>query len=488
MKTKISLMLVVVLALLSGCNQPASEVTPEPTVNNVETPIALNSTLTVTGDVLNEISIDGFSGYEVLEIEVDEEKLPSIGVLDLLENAQLIGSETSLVFYAPDGVMARIELDQIDETCRLTLSQEEGWKLRSSNHPPQAGIRNIEYIVAVSEVVGQEQPCLRVIEGEGETTISFGSLFMQEGIVKSVLDGSAQKLEYSVDAYVKRELVPISNYVTGGSTALGYFADGSQVQIELDGFFEWRGNSADYIAPDAKTRLAGIIGVWVDAPEKSIMDIPADIDAYAGNTMVIHIDGLGYAMTQKHAPSLAEKNTVLPARTVMPSISNVSLAAMVTGVRPDVNGVAQRDDRELLVEDMFVGKDAAMVEGYSKLITTSCEQQLNADENANGSTDDEVFASAMEAVQENHEITFIHFHGVDDYAHTYGPNSTEVGKKVAEIDGYVSELVENFKGQVIITSDHGQHDVEDTQNEKMGDHGEFRYEDMAVPYIVFEVN
>ena len=45
----------------------------------------------------------------------------------------------------------------------------------------------------------------------------------------------------------------------------------------------------------------------------------------------------------------------------------------------------------------------------------------------------------------------------------------------------MEEIIQQFKGKIIITADHGMHELLD-----YGDHGDFRYEDLFVPYIIVE--
>ena len=102
------------------------------------------------------------------------------------------------------------------------------------------------------------------------------------------------------------------------------------------------------------------------------------------------------------------------------------------------------------------------------------------DSNGDGFTDDEVFISTLDAIDKDYNLIFAHFHGIDDSGHFFGDLSSETMEFIAIIDGYVEELATNWDGKVIITSDHGMHTTEDG-----GDHGQFRYTDMIVPYITF---
>jgi 2,3-bisphosphoglycerate-independent phosphoglycerate mutase len=156
---------------------------------------------------------------------------------------------------------------------------------------------------------------------------------------------------------------------------------------------------------------------------------------------------------------------------------------MVTGRPPSDNGIYQRGMSEILVPDVFermnqLGKTSVYIEGNVNLINTSLKAKLNADRDDDGLTDNEVFASALDAVASDADFVFVHFHGVDDSGHDSGDISSPTMDKINEIDGYIKTLTENFEGRLIISADHGMHAAADG-----GSHGEFRFEDIIIPYI-----
>ncbi len=453
--------------------------------------------LTVTGDVENEIALQDFGEYTTTKIEYNDETLPSIQLLSVLQDAVPSGSEITLVLASPDGVMAEIPLSEIDENCVLLLTSDNGWTFHSEKHPRQSGIKQMDQIVVCAQNPASTQKCFRMIYSKEYLTRTYGQLFMGDATVFSVLEGNAQMNGNTTNAYTRRELIPLSTYTEElgapvQDTALAYFGDGSQQPIGLDGYLEWRGTSADYIGADKKYRLPDIIGVWLDAPALSVTDIASfALDkAEDGNVLVIELDGVGYYNILELQPDFIGSKDMSAMRTVMPSISNVSLAAIVTGELPNVNGVTERRLRDLNVDDMFVaaskrGLDCAVIEGSTALVTMSLEQTLNPDINQDGDTDNEVLAAALDKLSEGYQFIYVHFHGYDDIAHTYGPSSEEASQKLDVLDGYVETLCDHFTGTVIITADHGQHTTNDT--EKPGNHGEFLPIDLTVPFIIFEV-
>ena len=113
---------------------------------------------------------------------------------------------------------------------------------------------------------------------------------------------------------------------------------------------------------------------------------------------------------------------------VHPAISNVALASMLTGVSPYENGIVKREVKPPKVGDIFEyalsqGKKVKYIEGNSTLITTSIQPILNAPD-IDGFTDANVFNSARTALEDELDLIFIHFHGIDDINHEYSPIST----------------------------------------------------------------
>lgn len=485
-KPKYSIFSLIVIAaiLLAGCKS-----TP------VSAPFSPSASLVITGDVEKEICLADYGDWPIVQRDYGDEKQKCIALLPLLSAAGITGEKVSVFFSSPDGAVAEIPLEQINENSLLRLSAEGGWQFIAPDHPPQVGIKFMDYIVIKASEPSFRASCVRIIDGENEQVLTYGELFMADRIERLVLDGQAKKGELLTNVYRRRSLIPLQNYIETTSrediqTGLAFYASGDQGEISLEGFLEWRGNSVDYLGPDGKTRKKDLMGIWVDPPKLSIKQVVSkSLSAIEkGRVLVILLDGLSYYDVQRAKPEFLSSNNPKKAHTVMPSITPVSLAAALTGKLPNQTGITDRGMRELLSDDIFVeldkmGKTSAMVSGEMKVINTSKEQILNPDLNGDGSTDDEVFACAKKQLEKEIDFIFVHFHGYDDVAHTHGPLSSEALEKLTLLDGYVEELVSNFKGTIFIIADHGQHE---TFGEKLGDHGEFRLLDMTIPWIEIE--
>ena len=477
------MILVLILAMMSGCaGGPYSA--------------AVTPSLTVTGDVSQETTLTDYSSFESVTIEYNDKKISVLPLWQVIESSDPLGGDLTVYFTAPDGIVSGIAADELQEDCWLYLGEENGWQVICENHPPQSGVKHMDKIVVRAGALENEQKCLRIISGEETITLSYGQLFLEDAISRTVWENDAKKGDHTVSVNTRRQLISIETYTqelgrNPDASALGYFADGRQEEIDLGGYIEWRGNTCDYIGPDGIKRTPDLIGIWIDPPELSVTDTASDALAALedGRVLVIELDGVGYDRMAANALGFLSDYRIDPARTVMPSVSVVALAALVTGLTPDQNGVYEEGIRQLETDDMFrtaeeMGKTCAVVEGDAQLIGMSVDQQLNPDANENG-TDDEVFESAVEVISAGYDLIFVHFHGFDDVGHTYGPFSEEATGKLFELDGYVADLCAQFEGTVIVTSDHGQYNIDsDTQ---LGEHGEFRPLAMTIPYIIFKV-
>jgi predicted AlkP superfamily pyrophosphatase or phosphodiesterase len=167
-------------------------------------------------------------------------------------------------------------------------------------------------------------------------------------------------------------------------------------------------------------------------------------------------------------------------------VTNAGMAAILTGRPPSENGVHTRKEMDILTPSIFgyaeqSGKSSVMIEGNIKVLNLEIEPVLNIDRNSSGSTDDEIRDKALEMMEQSYNLMVVHFHGIDDSGHSCGDLSPETMERVKATDGYVEQLVSRWNGRVIITADHGMHSTSGG-----GSHGEFRYEDMVVPYIICE--
>jgi len=291
----------------------------------------------------------------------------------------------------------------------------------------------------------------------------------------------------------KDEDIVVSEIIDEYSQKILMTYDGGYERLDDDGKLEVGKEGINFKNLSGEIIYENVVGIIENPPERSIMDVYYKSKEFLNEdkkVMIIFIDGFGWHQYEY----LKENNSDLyimklegfeKALSVYKPVTNSGYAAMITGKPPYINGILNRDYREVKVDTIFnyiesIGKEAVLIEGNSNIITTGIDPILNLDLNGNGYNDDEVHQSALNNIDKK-DYVFVHFHGFDDSGHSYGPLGKETVDKIIEIDKYVEELVSKWKGKVIITADHGMHEVE-----KGGSHGEFRYEDIIVPFGIFE--
>lgn len=263
--------------------------------------------------------------------------------------------------------------------------------------------------------------------------------------------------------------------------------------IEEDGYFQVKDNYINYVDEGGNTIIKDVKGVMINPPKASIKDAYYHMSHYLieEDVLFILLDGFGYhqykyAVENGYLPFLGMQPETTKALSVYKPVTNAGLAAIITGKNPIESGIYSRKQRELKVDSIFkfaqdLEKKTMYIEGNIGILQTEIEPVLNLDRNEDGFTDDEVFQSTMDAIEKDYNFIFTHFHGIDDCGHTYGDLSIETMEFIKRVDAYVEDIVSNWKGKVIITADHGMHSTENG-----GDHGEFRHEDMVVPYIIMD--
>lgn len=211
---------------------------------------------------------------------------------------------------------------------------------------------------------------------------------------------------------------------------------------------------------------------------------------------LIFLDGFSYktyeqASSESLIPNIESNAVVLKAVSVYPPRTTTASAAVLTGLTPNENGVNKSGIRNTEARTIF---DAAMEKGLTSIAIEgeslafnlrNATSLLSGDRDNNGATDDNTFDNAMGVLSEGMpNLIWIHFHGIDDLGHAYGPITDEVLDKVVEIDAYVGQIYKVLPENtlIIIFSDHGMHYEE--EGEGFGNHGNLIYEDMVIPIII----
>lgn len=221
-------------------------------------------------------------------------------------------------------------------------------------------------------------------------------------------------------------------------------------------------------------------------------------DLSARHVLILLLDGLGYrhyveARQDGLTPNLAALGEPLLGLTTYPPVTSVSMASLLTGAPPQVHGAFRRGIRQTKVGTLFDAANAAglyvvVVEGESwPFNLRNAEIRLSGDRDGNGSTDDNVLANALAALDAGMpDLLYVHFHGIDDAEHTYSPGAPEELAAVSDVDSAVGQILKALPQDtlVLIMADHGQHLVEADEEGRVGNHGSLIESDMFIPIWV----
>lgn len=245
-------------------------------------------------------------------------------------------------------------------------------------------------------------------------------------------------------------------------------------------------------------RITDIAPTVIFALGLDYKDFPGSVlvDQTYDYVILVFLDGFGFQKFKESKakgliPSLAGDGKIYQAVTVYPPRTITGSAAVLTGLMPKENGVDRGGIRKTDAVTLFDLTseneiNSAAVEGESLAFNLrGTEVALSGDRDLNGSTDDNVFANAMEIITTDMpKLLWIHFHGIDDYGHTYGPDDSKIDEKIAEINEYLEQIKAALPKDslIIYFSDHGMHIVD--EEGRLGNHGHLIYEDMVIPVVI----
>ncbi|WP_073151058.1 alkaline phosphatase family protein [Paramaledivibacter caminithermalis] len=446
--------------------------------------------LKIVGDVNELVSIHDFKSTK--------EENSFIALQELVDTAKPVTKNYDVLLVGEDGLFAQIESKNIDD-CKIRFSHENGWQAVTQKHPINSKIKRIKEIVVVSKENTWDYGFNVISSKENILNITPGQFYLKELVLYPYFDGKSTKTEdgrkYNVELYKHKKLLPIKSIVKSNQERLLMMGkNGVYEIIDNKGYLEVMNNRINYINPEKRKQIHEIQGIMTEIPSDTIMNTYYDALHYIENderVLILFLDGFGYhqyeyALSKGYIPFMGGLDNPKMAASVYKPVTNAGFAAMITGQPPNINGVYDRKYKDLKTESIFgkmqkMGKEAVLVEGDIKILNTEIQPILNIDKNKNGTRDDEIFESALKAIKNEPDLALVHFHSIDDMGHEKGDFAKETMETLKTIDGYVKELCNKWDGKIMIVSDHGIHSTAEG-----GTHGVFRYEDLIVPYFVFE--
>ncbi|MGI6359109.1 MAG: alkaline phosphatase family protein [Bacillota bacterium] len=462
-----------------------------------------STALTIVGDVATTVWVESLQGMqrELETVTLEKGSIQAIPLQSLVQLAEPLADKNKVVLRGVDGVAA--ELSQL-EGAYITYSAEHGWHAKNPNHPVSSNIKHLQDIIVVAEGFSWDRGINIMTSEENLDNFTVGQLLNDELSLVRIVDGTAtvehegQRISSSAVVFKRMlglgqllervELPEPENLAVMGEN--GAFV---MVDMSMGGYLEVGEHSVNYVVlGDYSQTVRDVRAMMFNAPELSIMQTFDDTVRRLENgekVMIAFLDGLSYrqyrrAVETGMAPYLQSLPPAEKALSIYQPVTNAGFAAMITGQPPGVNGVHSRSQRGLNVPSIFgraveLGQKAILVEGNIQILDTEVDPRLNLDQNQQHGTDDEVFASGLQAIAEQPDLLMVHFHGIDDCGHQFGPLAEQTLQKIQQVDSYLQALAAEWDGTIIVVADHGMHVEGDG-----GSHGQARAEDFVVPYIV----
>jgi len=176
-------------------------------------------------------------------------------------------------------------------------------------------------------------------------------------------------------------------------------------------------------------------------------------------------------------------------RSVMPSITPVNFATMLTGAGSDTHRIRNRT-QELRCETIFdvlrgVGKVSATAARELSSLGVLISPFADKPGLASSNTDIEVTEITIQAIQEQVDLLWVQLLDVDDAGHSFGPQSDESLTAAGNADRNLGNILDHSSSNgysVIVLADHGQHTVV-RDGVTQGTHGTDILEDTVVPLV-----
>ena len=213
------------------------------------------------------------------------------------------------------------------------------------------------------------------------------------------------------------------------------------------------------------------------------------------NAAVLALDALGilpWSLWKDEMPflkALHEKHSIT-IKAIMPSITPVNFACMLTGAELETHGIQTREldfKCETLYDVLRKAGAKSLGAGYAgytgELLLARCADiPCVAEYGPPMNITDKIIAAFASAQP---RFTIAQFGEPDTVFHKFGPSDPQVIPTLQECDKALEKLTNYLATQdtnIIILADHGQHDIPNPpENAKRGKHGTDTPEDRLVP-------
>lgn len=346
---------------------------------------------------------------------------------------------------ARDGMAINIRRETFGQV--NLIRNENRWQVESDSLPDAAHIRDLQEICLS---LNGSSADLFLLEGtDRERRISPYAARISE--FEAV--GVSSKSGYTVKKYQYSE--PF-NLILSTDSVLVIAASGQEFQLATDDGKQLPGlvfRNNQFLLNKDEVRV-----IWTDPPELDLKQVHQQLQELTTSSriLLIFVDGLGWLLREHLLASEQQgfwsNPALMPVRVAFPPRTRNSYWVLGTGE------TASRPRQGTIFADFQVAAgEGLVIEGDQMFYKTPWQMMMKQDGNENGYVDDEIFIEAHRQVQKPWKFILVHFHGVDDAAHNYGPYSPETLKQLTDLDRFIGELNRLWPGEIYLVSDHGLH-------------------------------
>lgn len=330
------------------------------------------------------------------------------------------------------------------------IRNENRWQVESDSLPDTAHIRDLQEICLS---LNGSPTDLYLLEGtDREQRISpFAARISEFEAV-----GVSSKSGYTVKKYHYSEPFRLN---VNTDSVLVITVSGRELWVETDDNKQLPGlmfRNNQFLLNKEEVRV-----IWTDPPELELKQIHQQLRELTTSSriLLIFVDGLGWLLREHLLASgkqgFWDDQELQPVRVAYPPRTKNSYWILGTG-----ESAPFRSQKGMIFPDFQISPgEGLVIEGDQMFYKTPWQMMMKQDGNKNGYVDDEIFIEAHRQVQKPWKFILVHFHGVDDAAHRYGPYSAETLKQLTDLDKFISELSRLWPGEIHLVSDHGLHDT-----------------------------
>lgn len=349
--------------------------------------------------------------------------------------------------------------------------------------PPMTSVTVLNGVLVVSNAM---EPMSNIIQ---TTPIDSPMVFPYEVVPSNICFDIFKTLQRVSVRYIPRTIK--INFVV---EARHLFSD-SRFHIKLSCISKEIAMADDFDMRWVAPTVCGILGVR--SPRSAETGPMAEVVGTMGGQerlAVVVIDALGVSTWEAIRMETPTFNTLanrhmLRLRSMMPTVTPVNFATMLTGASPDAHMIRDRTEK-LLLETIFdVLREGGMASATAARGLSSLGMLISPHADnpgiAESNLDSDVTSITLKALREGADLLWVQLLDVDDAGHQYGPLSPQGIAAAHTADNHLREIAvaaHELEYGLIVLADHGQHIITRDDGSLGGWHGTDKDEDLYVPF------